>query len=305
MANHKKSKKRLCRVLISVLICVFALGLAAGLCATRAYMRLTGESFPTALCNTAQLGFGYLGNILSPRGDAAAPNPYHADDYYYRNGLLQCTASPVSRAGIDVSQHQQEIDWQAVADAGIEFAIVRVGYRGYTEGEIFPDSLAAENIEGALAAGLDVGVYFFSQATSEREAQEEADLVLELIDGYDIRYPVFYDWEGIIADARTDEVSGEEMTAFAIAFCERIESAGYTAGVYFNQSYGLSRFDLRALHDYQFWLAEYHNTQSFPYEVQLWQYDCEATLPGIDTTVDLNLCYREYPIMNEESTDTE
>lgn len=305
MAKRKKSKKTLRRVLAAVLILILVMGLTVGLFATRAYMRLTGADFPTALRDTAKLGFGYIANVLSPRGDAVAPNPYHSDDYYFRGGLLQCTASEVSRAGIDVSLHQQEIDWQAVADAGIDFAIIRAGYRGYTEGEVFVDSRAVENLEGALAAGLDVGIYFFSQATSESEAREEADLVLDLIDGYDIRYPVFYDWEGIVSDARTDDISGEEMTAFAHAFCERIESAGYTAGVYFNQSYGLRRFDLRALRDYEFWLAEYHDTQSFPYEVQLWQYNCEATLPGIETTVDLNLCYRHYPIETEEFSDAE
>lgn len=303
MAKQKQSKKILCRVLIAVLIAALVLGLSVGLFATRIYMRHTGADFPTAFVETARLGFGYIGNLLSPAHDAIPPNPYHSDDYYYRGDLLHCAASPVSRAGIDVSQHQKEIDWQAVADAGIDFAIIRAGYRGYTEGDIFTDSYAIQNIEGALDAGLDVGIYFFSQATSAHEAKEEADYLLDIIRGYDIRYPVYYDWEGIVSDARTDEVSGEEMTAFAIAFCERIENAGYTAGVYFNQSYGLRRFDLRKLHDYEFWLAEYHDTQSFPYEVQLWQYDSEATLPGIETTVDLNLCYREYPIESEEQTD--
>lgn len=305
MAKQKKSKKVLRRVLLAIFIAVLVLGLSVGLLATRVYMRHTGTDFSTAFVETARLGFGYIGNLLSPARDAVSPNPYHSDDYYYRGGLLQCTASEVSRAGIDVSQHQQNIDWQAVADAGIDFAIIRAGYRGYTEGGLFTDPHAVQNIEGALSAGLDVGVYFFSQATSEREAREEADYVLDLIDGYDIRYPVFFDWESTVDVSRTAAVTGEELTAFALAFCERVESMGYAAGVYFNQSYGLRRFDLRALRDYEFWLAEYHDTQSFPYAVQLWQYDCEATLPGIETTVDLNLCYRQYPIETDGASDAE
>ena len=302
MKKRRKQSNTLRRMFLGLLIIVILAVLAAGLMGTRIYMQHTGADFFTALGETARLGGVFLLNLLSPEDHSVPVNPYRATDYYYRGDLLHCAASEVSRAGIDVSSHQNEIDWQTVADAGVEFAIVRVGYRGYTDGNIFHDSLARENLEGALAAGLDVGVYFFSQATSEEEAIEEARFVLDAIEGYELRYPVYYDWEGILDEARTDDVTGEEMTAFARAFCEEIEEAGYRAGVYFNQSYGYNSFDLIELRDYEFWLAEYADTQSFAYEVQLWQYNCEATLPGIETTIDLNLCYYDY-LKEEESQD--
>ena len=293
MAKRRKRKKQ--PVALTVVLVLLSLLLTADLIAARVYMRHTGEPFFTALLQTSRLGGEYVINLVSP-GDRAVPvNPYRASDYYQRNGFLACAESEVSRAGVDVSSHQQEIDWQAVADAGVEFAIVRVGYRGYSDGEIFADAMAVQNIRGALDAGLDVGVYFFSQATTEQEAREEAWFVLDSVDGLPIRYPVLFDWEGVADDAaRTDGITGPEMTQFAQAFCEEIDRAGYTAGVYFNQSYGYNSFDLRALRDYEFWLAEYDDAQSFAYEVQLWQYDYQGQVPGIETTVDLNLCYKDY-----------
>ncbi len=292
MAKKRKKKHRPI-VLTLVLVLLSAL-LMADLIATRIYMRHSGDDFLTALRQTTRLGGQYVINLLSPEEQSVPVNPYHDSDYYLRGDFVQCAASEVSRTGVDVSSHQQEIDWSQVADAGVEFAVVRVGYRGYTEGEIFPDTSARANIEGALAAGLDVGVYFFSQATSAAEAAEEARFVLDVINGYQIDYPVLFDWEPISAAARTDEVTGPEMTAFAQAFCEQIERAGYTAGIYFNQSDGYNSYNLRALRAYEFWLAEYADAQSFAYEVQLWQYGNQGTVPGIETTVDLNLCYKDY-----------
>lgn len=292
MARRKKRKKQ--PVVLTVVLVLLSLLLTADLIATRVYMRHSGEPFFQALLQTTRLGGQYLVNLVSPGERSIPVNPYHASDYYYRGDYLACAKSEVSRIGVDVSSHQQDIDWQAVADSGVEFAIVRVGYRGYSDGEIFADSLARQNLQGALDAGLDVGVYFFSQAVTEQEAREEAWFVLDSIDGLPIRYPVLFDWEGIVDEARTDGVTGPEMTQFALAFCEEIERAGYRGGVYFNQSYGYNSFDLRALHDYEFWLAEYDDTQSFAYEVQLWQYDYQGSVPGIQTTVDLNLCYKDY-----------
>lgn len=301
MEKRHEKKHNLRRVLIFLLIAAGILLVVAAICTVKYYMKHTGTNFSTALRETSHLGMGYLSNSLASEDTSIPVNPYKSGDYYYRGDLKHCTASEVSCAGIDVSSHQQQIDWTAVAEAGVDFAIIRVGYRGYTEGDIFPDSCAEQNLQGALDAGLDVGVYFFSQATTIREAREEARFVLDAIADYDISYPVLYDWEGITSNARTDDVTGEEMTQFALAFCEEIRNGGYTAGVYFNQSYGYNSFDLRALREYEFWLAEYRDVQSFAYEVQLWQYDCEARLPGIETPVDLNLCYKKYPIKPEQS----
>ena len=187
-----------------------------------------------------------------------------------------------ARTGIDVSVHQGEIDWPAVAEDGVEFAMLRLGYRGYTEGGLFLDSQFERNIRGALDAGLEVGVYFFSQATSPEEALEEAEFVLSALEGYDLTYPVAFDWETVSSqDARTRGMGGEAITQCALAFCDRVREAGYEPAVYFNQHLGYLYYDLRALTEYPIWLAEYDGTPDFYYHFDLWQYTHTGEVDGI------------------------
>ena len=201
---------------------------------------------------------------------------------------------PDALQGVDVSVYQGEIDWQAVADAGVDFAIIRVGYRGYSQGAIQPDTNFQKNMEGALKAGLDVGVYFFSQATTVREAEEEADYVLEAIRSYPVTYPVVFDWEFIDGQtARTDEMEGEHMTECAKTFCELVQAAGYTPMVYFNQEQGYLYYQLDQLDEFPFWLAEYDEKPDFFYNFDIWQYTHTGTVPGIEGNVDLNLAFRD------------
>lgn len=195
--------------------------------------------------------------------------------------------------GIDVSFYQGEIDWQAVADSGVEFAMIRVGYRGYSQGALQMDERFRENMDGALAAGLDVGVYFFSQATSVLEAEEEADFVPSAIRGYPIKYPVAFDWEFIDgAEARTNGMDGDTVTQCATAFCDLISVAGYTPMVYFNQELGYLFYQLDQLDASQFWLAEYDTKPDFFYDFEMWQYTHTGAVPGIQGNVDLNLAFR-------------
>ena len=201
--------------------------------------------------------------------------------------------------GIDVSSHQGEIDWQAVADSGVRFAVIRAGFRGYgQEGRLVEDSRFQENIAGALAAGLDVGVYFFSQAVTVEEAREELALTLELIAPYEITYPVVFDWERMPADrdARTHEVTGETLTAIAVAFCQGVEAAGYTPAVYANQNLAYLTLDLSQLKAWPFWLAHYSDTPTFYYRYDLWQYSHTGTVPGIQGNVDLDLAFRDFTL---------
>ena len=223
---------------------------------------------------------------------SVAENSYDPDGFYEEGGFKRYQSSDtIASVGVDVSSHQQEIDWELVAANGVEFAMIRVGYRGYTEGEVQPDEYFTQNIEGALSAGLDVGVYFFSQALDEQEAIDEANFVLESIRDYPLSYPVIFDWEDIQADARTDGMDSIQLTKNAIAFCDVIEKAGYRAGVYFNQRFGYEEFNLSSLQDYVFWLAEYNDTPSFSYHFQLWQYCNDGRVDGIKTDVDLNLAF--------------
>ena len=219
-------------------------------------------------------------------------NSYDPAGFYEEGGFKRYKSEDtLASVGVDVSSHQQEIDWELVAANGVEFAMIRVGYRGYTEGEIQPDDSFVQNIEGARAAGLDVGVYFFSQALDEQEAIDEANYVLEQIKDYPLSYPVIFDWEDIEADARTDGMDSVQLTKNAIAFCDTIEQAGYRAGVYFNQRFGYEEFDLESLQDYVFWLAEYNDTPSFSFHFQIWQYCNDGRVDGIKTDVDLNLAF--------------
>lgn len=201
--------------------------------------------------------------------------------------------SITSTLGIDVSSHQGRIDWQAVSDNDIDYAIIRAGYRGYTDGKINQDEYFEYNMESTAALGMNTGVYFFSQALTEEEAIEEANWVLELVSGYTLTHPIYFDWE-MIADsnARTASIRGSELTRCALAFCRTIENAGYEAGIYFNLSISEQLYHLYDLKDYDFWLAEYQDVPTYPYRIDMWQYTETGSVPGIATDVDLNLRFR-------------
>ena len=231
----------------------------------------------------------------SAEPDNALPdNQYKSDGFSERNGLKFYDAEGVVGVpGIDVSSYQKTINWELVKDSGVEFAMIRVGYRGYGSGKLDLDDCFLSHMQGALDAGLDVGVYFFSQALTPEEAVEEAEYVLTWIEGYEITYPVVFDWEEVDVPARTDDMNMVMLTSCAEAFCRTIEDAGYDSAVYFNQAYGYQQFNLVSLRDYQFWLAEYAETPSFVYDFEMWQYTNEGAVPGIDGPVDLNIYFKK------------
>ena len=230
--------------------------------------------------------------------DPVPGNSYAAEDFVVADGFLTYDGDAPSYVGVDVSSYQGEVDWERVAAAGVDFAVVRLGFRGYTEGGLYEDDRFRENLEGAMAAGLDVGVYFFSQAVTEEEAREEARFVLERLEGYDITYPVVFDWERQSAsDSRTLETDGAAQTACAAAFCQAIEEAGYLPMVYFSPSKAYTELDLVALVQWPFWLAHYTEdwqATTFRYHFAMWQYTSEGTVDGIATPVDLNLCLTDF-----------
>lgn len=224
-------------------------------------------------------------------------NTYDLSAFSWQNGRVVYNRPEVRpMVGIDVSYYQKDIDWKQVKDSGVEFAMIRVGYRGYgSTGTILPDSCFEQNIRGALDAGLKVGVYFFSQAVSVWEAEEEAAFVLDAIRGYDVSFPVVFDWERInSASARTDSITSQQLTLCAGAFCEKIAHAGYTPAIYFNLDLAYLDYDLDKLADYPFWLAEYRTVPSFFYHFDMWQYSAKGTVPGIRGEVDLNLSFVDY-----------
>ena len=196
------------------------------------------------------------------------------------------------RRGIDVSDHQKQIDWQQVADYGIDFAIIRCGWRSYDEGNVNEDSRFRENIEGALAAGLDVGVYFFSQATNIVEAAEEAVFALHLIEGYNITLPVFFDWETVgVSSARSESVDGATVTACCLEFCELVEAAGYQPGMYAFNMLAYYTYDLDQLAGITLWMGDPGTRPIFYFDHDFWQYSYTAAVPGIEVEVDLDAMY--------------
>lgn len=206
-------------------------------------------------------------------------------------GRITCLARKAA-TGIDVSSHQGEIDWGAVAADGVEFAILRIAARGYTEGKLMPDQMFEANYAAAVEQGLDVGVYIFSQAVSEEEAVEEADYVLSLLNGRELQMPIVFDWELIDhTQARTDAVDSATVTDAALAFCQRVEEAGYQSTVYCNGMVGYLRYDLARMQELELWYADYNSWPDFAYEFHLWQYSHTGKVNGILGNVDLNLYF--------------
>lgn len=242
--------------------------------------------------------------IALPKPEPEAPlpppeaNPYGPMDFQYDGKYLTCTAGE-SMLGIDVSAHQGEIDWQQVKDAGIEFVMIRAGYRGYRTPVIHEDPYAQANYKGAKAAGLKVGAYFFSQAVQPYEAVAEALLMSQIIADWELDLPAVYDWERVAKDTRAAEAGAEQVTACAKAFCSLMEAGGYSPMVYFNPHHAENFFKLEELTDYPFWLANYTDRMTYEYKVEMWQYTNEGRVPGISGDVDLNLLFLE--IFEEKS----
>ena len=218
----------------------------------------------------------------------------YKDDFFVHNGHLltyEGDDNYTSRLGVDVSEHQGYVDWQTLKDNGFSFAFIRLGYRGYgQEGRICLDKEFHRNIQNAQAAGFDVGVYFFAQAVNEEEAREEADFVLQNLQGYTLQLPVVYDPESILDDeARTDNVSGEQFTKNTEVFCSAVAEAGYDPMIYANMLWEAFELDLEKLSEYPLWYADYEPAPQTPYHFRFWQYTNVGQVPGITGNADLNI----------------
>lgn len=196
-----------------------------------------------------------------------------------------------SRQGIDVSKWQGDIDWDKVKGAGIEFAIIRAGYRGSVTGSLVEDPYFVTNMKGASASGIPVGVYFFTQAVNEVEAVEEASAVLQLVKEYKLEYPIFIDTEGAGGNGRADGLDVETRTLVCEAFCRTIENAGYEAGVYGSRNWYNNRLYADKLDKYFIWLAEYRSIPLYQGYYQMWQYTSKGKVNGIEGNVDLDIYY--------------
>ena len=232
--------------------------------------------------------------------DSLAKNSYDIDNLSVNEATGRyeyvVDAEITSHFGIDVSSHQGDIDWQAVADSGVEFAFIRAVYRGYGTGKLVVDEKCIQNIEGAQAAGIKVGVYVFSQAITNAEVLEEASTVETLLEGYTLDLPVVFDVEKISdSSARQNQLTVEERTNITKAFLEEMTAAGYDTMIYHNTEMGAMMLDLTQLTEYKKWFAGYNYEFYWPYEYQLWQYSESGTVDGIDGNVDLDIWLEDYP----------
>lgn len=201
----------------------------------------------------------------------------------------------LSFLGTDISKYQQDVDFYQLKDAGIDFVMLRVGARGYGTGKIKIDDYFFNNIQKATEAGLDIGVYFFSQAITEQEAIEEANIVIQNLAGYAIQYPVAFDMEYIDNDtARVEVLSKDDKTKVTKAFLDTIKAAGYRPMIYGDKEWLLKRIDLSKLIDYEVWLSQEKEVPNYPYQFSMWQYNTSAKINGINGLADLNMCFIDY-----------
>ena len=197
--------------------------------------------------------------------------------------------------GIDVSKWNKEIDWAQVKKEGVDYAMIRAGYRGSVSGSLVEDPYFRKNIEGALKNDIEVGVYFFTQAINEVEAVEEASIVLSLIEGYDITYPVIIDSEGAGGNGRADKLDVPTRSRICEAFCETIRSAGYVSGIYASKNWLNNNLDITKFSaDNVIWLAEYKDAPTYGGKYSMWQYTSSGRLNGIEGRVDFNQCYTTF-----------
>ena len=216
-------------------------------------------------------------------------NPYGPMDFQYdHQNYLYCLRQE-SYPGVDVSAFQGDIDWVKVKQSGIRFAILRVGYRGYESGKLVEDEYIRQNLENTVAAGMPIGAYFFSQALTIKEVDEEIEFMLDILGDRKLEMPIVLDWEIPTADARTAQMDARTLTALQEYFCKTMTEKGYTPMVYFNWHQSNTLLYLNELENYPFWLALYQDRMTYPYHVEMWQYTASGRVPGIQGDVDINV----------------
>ena len=225
-------------------------------------------------------------------GEVPEMNIYRSDSFYRKDGLLYYEDDNyTSKPGIDVSTYQKDINWKKVYKAGIRFAMIRAGYRTYDTGKILKDKRFRKNVREASEAGIDTGVYFFSQAKNRKEAVREARFVLRQLKGLKITYPVAFDMEDSKGRDRHEGLTKKERTVIADAFCHVIESNGYTPMIYSYPHWIYDKVDYTKITKYDMWLAHYTKRSGYPFHYVMWQYSEKGKLPGIKGKVDLDIIF--------------
>ena len=216
-------------------------------------------------------------------------NPYNRYDFQYNRHNYLVLQNVESWPGVDVSAHQGEIDWKAVRNSGIEFAVIRLGYRGYETGKLVEDAYAKQNLKEAKEAGLKIGAYFFSQALNIKETDEEIQFMLNMLADVDLDMPLVLDWEIPAENARTKKMDARTLTDIQLHFCGQMQKMGYQPMIYFNWHQSEKLYYLHELEAYPFWLALYQDRMTYPWKVEMWQWTESGKVPGINGKVDINV----------------
>ena len=227
-------------------------------------------------------------------------NSYKLENFYVDDGFMAYhddEGNKLSHLGIDLSYHQENVNWDELAASGIEFVMLRCGYRGYSEGGLVKDEKFDEYAKACNDRDIPLGVYFFTQAVSVEEAEREAEFTLELIRDYKISYPVAIDTEYVSdKQARTnlEEIDEDLRSKMCIAFCEKIKEAGYYPMVYASENWIRRELDFEALQDYDLWAPQYLEENDFMYDFTIWQYTEHGFIKGVDEQVDLDISMVDY-----------
>lgn len=238
-----------------------------------------------ALILLVLLGFKIKHDLTWPK-----LNDYDRSKFQRINGRMYYEKVDDSRTIIDVSSHNGSIDWQAVKADGVEGAMIRLGYRGYTKGGLVEDRYFRRNLSQASEAGLKVGVYFFSQAGSEEEAVEEAEFVKERIKGTKLQFPIVFDMEEIPGKSRKiSALTVEQRTKITLAFCREIEATGQASMIYGNRYWLKDKIDISKIGARKVWFAQYNIYPGYKWQYFMWQYTESGKVDGIKNNVDINL----------------
>ena len=301
----KPRKKRTVRAewILAVVAVLCAAALAAMVVLCLPYMG-PGEEDPQSASRHEQATQDQMADVSEdpdstepqsqPESEPTIPpetNPYTVKDFQYdQNNYLRCLRQD-SYAGVDVSAFQGDIDWTKVKASGIDFAIIRLGYRGYGKaGRMVEDEYAQDNLKEATEVGLPIGAYFFSQALTIEEVDQEIEFMLEILGDYKLDLPIILDWEiPGVENPRTKNMDAITLTELQRYYCQVMTEKGFQPMVYFNWHQSRTLLKLSELEDYPFWLALYQDRMTYPWHVEMWQYTDQGRVPGIEGNVDLNV----------------
>lgn len=301
--NKRRSRKILTRILLC--FSFFAMGLIVGMVIihfkSTKELNAVKDELDTVIKEQSAIN---ITNVYIPErkvdSGKIAMNSYKTENFRIDEGFMAYfdeKGEKISHLGCDLSYHNKNVNWAELAASGCEFVMLRCGYRGYTEGGLMEDEKFDEYARAARAAGINVGVYFFTQAVNEEEAIEEANYVLEIIEDHDITYPVAFDTEYINdpkARTNVEDISDELRSKICIAFCERIREFGYYPIIYASENWMRRNMDLKMLTDYEFWAPQYLDENDFLFDFSIWQYTESGSIPGVKGDVDLDISMVDY-----------